>query len=184
MATHSSILARRIPWTEEPSGLQSIESQRVRLDWGYLACLHACNQNLPTPRTGNESLSYQQGCCGEESGYWTQTDSLRKEGRTKTDIKREARRLEAQPQVHWKDQLPYSTRLIASYKTSYKTLTDVCLPTRLSVPWRQGLGFNLLWIQALESPERKRSGYKSQCIPIAGSTGSHLRRAPSRDQGR
>ena len=30
MATHSSILAWRIPWTEEPSGLQSLESQRVR----------------------------------------------------------------------------------------------------------------------------------------------------------
>ena len=29
MATHSSILAWRIPWTEEPGGLQSIESQRV-----------------------------------------------------------------------------------------------------------------------------------------------------------
>ena len=30
MTTHSSILAWRIPWTEEPGGLQSIESQRVR----------------------------------------------------------------------------------------------------------------------------------------------------------
>ena len=29
MATHSSILARRIPWTEEPGRLQSMESQRV-----------------------------------------------------------------------------------------------------------------------------------------------------------
>ena len=29
MATHSSILAWRIPWTEEPGGLQSTESQRV-----------------------------------------------------------------------------------------------------------------------------------------------------------
>jgi len=29
MATHSSILAWRIPWTEEPNGLQSIGSQRV-----------------------------------------------------------------------------------------------------------------------------------------------------------
>ena len=29
MATHSSILAWRIPWTVEPGGLQSIESQRV-----------------------------------------------------------------------------------------------------------------------------------------------------------
>ena len=30
MATHSSILAWRIPWTEEPGGLQSVGSQRVR----------------------------------------------------------------------------------------------------------------------------------------------------------
>ena len=29
MATHSSILALRIPWTEEPGGLQSTGSQRV-----------------------------------------------------------------------------------------------------------------------------------------------------------
>ena len=29
MATHSSILAWRIPWTEEPGGLQSMRSQRV-----------------------------------------------------------------------------------------------------------------------------------------------------------
>ena len=30
MATHSSILARKIPWTEEPGGLQSMGSQGVR----------------------------------------------------------------------------------------------------------------------------------------------------------
>ena len=32
MATHSSILAWGIPWTEEPSGLQSMGSQRVGHD--------------------------------------------------------------------------------------------------------------------------------------------------------
>ena len=32
MATHSSILAGRIPWTEEPGGLQSMGSQRVGHD--------------------------------------------------------------------------------------------------------------------------------------------------------
>ena len=32
MATHCNILAWRIPWTEEPGGLQSTESQRVRHD--------------------------------------------------------------------------------------------------------------------------------------------------------
>ena len=33
MATHSSILAWRIPWREEPGGLQSTGSQRVGPDW-------------------------------------------------------------------------------------------------------------------------------------------------------
>ena len=32
MATHCSILAWRIPWTEEPEGLQSTESQRIGQD--------------------------------------------------------------------------------------------------------------------------------------------------------
>ena len=32
MSTHSSILAWRIPWTEEPGRLQSMGSQRVRHD--------------------------------------------------------------------------------------------------------------------------------------------------------
>ena len=33
MATHSNILAWRIPWTEETGGLQSMRSQRIRHDW-------------------------------------------------------------------------------------------------------------------------------------------------------
>ena len=33
MATHSSILVWRIPWTEEPGGLQSMGLQKVRHDW-------------------------------------------------------------------------------------------------------------------------------------------------------
>ena len=33
MATHSSTLAWRTPWTEEPGGLQSMGSQRVGRDW-------------------------------------------------------------------------------------------------------------------------------------------------------
>ena len=36
MATHSSFLAWRIPWTEEPGGLQSMGSQRVGHDWSDL----------------------------------------------------------------------------------------------------------------------------------------------------
>ena len=32
MATHSSVISWRTPWTEEPGGLQPIRSQRVRHD--------------------------------------------------------------------------------------------------------------------------------------------------------
>ena len=39
MATHSSTLARRIPWTEEPGRLQAIGSQKVRHN----------GSNLPLP---------------------------------------------------------------------------------------------------------------------------------------
>ena len=37
MATHSSVLAWRIPWTEKPGGLQSMGLHRVRNDWSDLA---------------------------------------------------------------------------------------------------------------------------------------------------
>ena len=40
MAIHSSILAWRNPWTEEPSWLQSTGSHRVGHDWSDLACMH------------------------------------------------------------------------------------------------------------------------------------------------
>ena len=41
MTTHSSILAWRIPWKEEPGRLQSIGSQRVGHNWRELAGTHA-----------------------------------------------------------------------------------------------------------------------------------------------
>ena len=39
MATHSNILARKIPWAEETGGLQSMGSQRVRHNLDGLHCL-------------------------------------------------------------------------------------------------------------------------------------------------
>ena len=41
MATHSSVLAWRIPGTEEPGGLPSMGSHRVRHDWSDLAAAAA-----------------------------------------------------------------------------------------------------------------------------------------------
>ena len=44
MATHSSILTWRIPWTESPGGLQSMGSQRVGHDWvTKQACVYMRN---------------------------------------------------------------------------------------------------------------------------------------------
>ena len=40
MVTHSSILAWGTPWTEEPCGLQSLGSHRVRHDWSISACTY------------------------------------------------------------------------------------------------------------------------------------------------
>ena len=46
MAIHSSVLAWRIPWIEEPGGLQFIASQRIRYDWSDLACTHTPHTSL------------------------------------------------------------------------------------------------------------------------------------------
>ena len=42
MATHSSTLAWKIPWTEEPSRLQSMGSQRVGHDWATSLHFSCC----------------------------------------------------------------------------------------------------------------------------------------------
>ena len=42
MATHSSILAWRVPWTEEPGRLQSMWPQGVRHEWMYEIHTHVC----------------------------------------------------------------------------------------------------------------------------------------------
>ena len=53
MAPHSSTLAWKIPWTEEPGGLQSMGSLRVRHDWGtslsLFTCMHWRRKWQPTP---------------------------------------------------------------------------------------------------------------------------------------
>ena len=48
MANHSSILASRIPWTEEPGGPLSIGSHRVGHDWSDLARMHALEKEMAT----------------------------------------------------------------------------------------------------------------------------------------
>ena len=60
MATHFSSLAWRIPWTEEPDGLQSIVSQRVRHSGSELARTHR--------------LQHARLPCPSLATYWTSID--------------------------------------------------------------------------------------------------------------
>ena len=48
MATHSSVLAWRIPGTGEPGGLPSLGSHRVGHDSSNLACMHALEKEMAT----------------------------------------------------------------------------------------------------------------------------------------
>ena len=70
MATYPSILAWRIPWTEEPGGLWSLELRRVRHDWRNITWTH---------------MHSSRGCistfCGDGEGiqwvrHWVRSDSL------------------------------------------------------------------------------------------------------------
>ena len=46
MATHFSILAWRIPWTEEPGELQSMRSQGVRHDQAHMYAQDKCVEEI------------------------------------------------------------------------------------------------------------------------------------------
>ena len=59
MATHSSVLAWRIPGTAEPGGLPSMGSHRVRHDWSDLAVAAATPVWLQTPSRCSASVEEQ-----------------------------------------------------------------------------------------------------------------------------
>ena len=69
MATHYSNLDWKIPWTEEPGGLQFPRSKRVRHDW---ACVHTCACAHTHTRS---HTSYQQGCFLSQE-LWEKSHSL------------------------------------------------------------------------------------------------------------
>ena len=79
MATHSSTLAWRIPWTEEPGGLQSRRSQGVRHDWvtslSLFTFMHWRRKWQPTP-------VFLPG----ESQGWRSLVGCRLWGRTESDM--------------------------------------------------------------------------------------------------
>ena len=73
MATHSSILDWRIPWTEEPGGLPSMGSQRVRHDW--VINTFTSLQRLKCPRRVKPVVNAQWMLC-QQKRDWSDHASL------------------------------------------------------------------------------------------------------------
>ena len=81
-ATHSSILAWRIPWTDEPGRLQSMGSQRVRHNWATFTHSLMSGEYFMIPFTKNdlklclyfETLSLFPNCYDFEL-YWNNSSS-------------------------------------------------------------------------------------------------------------
>ena len=65
MATHSSIVAWRIPWTEEPGGLQSMELKRVGHDWSDLAWTHFVEWNKQDSSLAHVSMILMFYICSQ-----------------------------------------------------------------------------------------------------------------------
>ena len=64
MATHSSILACKIPWTEEPGGVQSIELPRVGHDLAHMHSIfnNVCVLTQPCPTLCDPMDCILPGC--------------------------------------------------------------------------------------------------------------------------
>ena len=78
MAPHSSTLAWKIPWAEEPGGLQSMGSLRVRHDWVNSLSLFTF---MPWRRKGQSTPVFLPG----ESQRWGSLVGCRLWGRTESD---------------------------------------------------------------------------------------------------
>ena len=82
MAPHSSTLAWKIPWTEEPAGLQSMASLRVGNDWAtslpLFTFMHGRRKWQPTPVF----------LPGESHGWWSRWAALSGVAQSRTQLKR------------------------------------------------------------------------------------------------
>ena len=82
MATHSSILAWRIPWTEEPGGLQSKGSRRVGHNWTtlllplFMTVIKQSKKPLRTEGLISLGLCFHWHGRGAAEVFWTRLESV------------------------------------------------------------------------------------------------------------
>ena len=85
MAPHSSVLAWRIPWTEEPGGLQSMGLERVRHDWaneptnaqGWSSLLKS---SPPHPHTYTTTITFPKHLLSAKCSFYWKKKKKRKTG--------------------------------------------------------------------------------------------------------
>ena len=110
MATHSSALAWRTPWIEEPGRLQSMGSLRVVYHWvtslSLFTCMHWRRQWQPTP-------VFLPG----ESQWWRSLVGCRVWGHTESDTT-EATQQQQQQQSHHKGLPPWPNHISKHHHTS------------------------------------------------------------------
>ena len=84
MATHSSTLAWKIPWTKQPSRLQSMGSKRVRHNW--VSSLHSLLKAINTWQLALErvQLSLELAYCSNHVSHSNKLYSLLRKKKNKT----------------------------------------------------------------------------------------------------
>ena len=85
MATHSSILAWKIPWTEEPGGLQCKGLQRVGHDWAHMPVASNQRHKLALRLPGGSDRK-QTACKGGDQGSTPRLGRSPEEGNTHSSI--------------------------------------------------------------------------------------------------
>ena len=157
MATHSSILVWRIPWTEEPGGLQSMELQRVRHNWAtntfaylllYLMSLKDAECSWGESLRTRNSEEQVRAAVGASEG----------EGREQTRVRKESR---------WEFKLECEGARRDTVLTAFRQAEDLQVSLRfsaLSALWTSiwlrskiRTNFRPQWLQATNSLEKKES---------------------------
>ena len=96
MASHSSILAWRIPWIKEPGRLQSMESRRVRCDWAteqasakwhQVQCPEVSGRPLNQVGQPRAASAQSHANCGQQKQRWSSgTEPRTRRTRTNTSF--------------------------------------------------------------------------------------------------
>ena len=87
MATHSSIPAWKLPWTEEPGGLQTMRSQRVRQDREHTPHTTHTHTHTHRGRICNSKLSKVNAPRKEKSGAYSQKETCLKFSQAEWNVK-------------------------------------------------------------------------------------------------